>query len=338
MQGYRIKTLTQFIIERQADFPYATGEFTRLLYHVGVAAKLINKKVNKAGLVDILGEAGEINVQGEEQKKLDLFSNWQLIQALKNSRECCGVASEEDQEIITWDDDLSRDGNYIFCMDPLDGSSNIDVNVSIGTIFSIYRRVSPRGEKAVLEDFLQPGHRQVAAGYVIYGSSTMLVYTTGRGVYGFTLDPSIGEFCLSNYSIQTPLDGAIYSINEGNIAKFPQGVKDYIDYCKQTDKPTNRPYSARYIGSLVSDFHRNLLKGGIFIYPPTAAAPNGKLRLIYECNPIAYIAEQAGGKASDGTRRILDIKPDSLHQRVPFIVGSTNMVNKVEEFIAKAKE
>jgi fructose-1,6-bisphosphatase I len=338
MQGYRIKTLTQFIIERQADFPYATGEFTRLLYHVGVAAKLINKKVNKAGLVDILGEAGDINVQGEEQKKLDLFSNWQLIQALKNSRECCGVASEEDQEIITWDDDLSRDGNYIFCMDPLDGSSNIDVNVSIGTIFSIYRRVSPRGEKAVLEDFLQPGHRQVAAGYVIYGSSTMLVYTTGRGVYGFTLDPSIGEFCLSNYSIQTPLDGAIYSINEGNIAKFPQGVKDYIDYCKQTDKPTNRPYSARYIGSLVSDFHRNLLKGGIFIYPPTAAAPNGKLRLIYECNPIAYIAEQAGGKASDGTRRILDIKPDSLHQRVPFIVGSTNMVNKVEEFIAKAKD
>ncbi|HNT41624.1 MAG TPA: class 1 fructose-bisphosphatase, partial [Tenuifilaceae bacterium] len=295
MNGYNVKTLTQFIIERQADFPYATGEFTRLLYQVGVAAKLVNKKVNKAGLVDVLGEAGNINVQGEEQKKLDLFANWQFIQALRNSRECCGIVSEEDQEIITWDDEFSRDGNYLLCMDPLDGSSNIDVNVSIGTIFSIYRRISPRGEKPTLEDFLQPGNKQAAAGYVIYGSSTMLVYTTGRGVYGFTLDPSIGEFCLSHFSITTPSDGKIYSINEGNYDHFPEGVKVYIDYCKQQDKPTQRPYSARYIGSLVADFHRNLLKGGIFLYPPTAAAPNGKLRLTYECNPIAFIAEQAGG-------------------------------------------
>lgn len=333
MEGYKIKTLTQFIIERQADIPYATGEFTRLLYHVGVAAKVINKKVNKAGLVDILGTAGDINVQGEEQKKLDLFANWQLVQALKNSGECCGAASEEDQEIITWDDNLTRDGNYIFCMDPLDGSSNIDVNVGIGTIFSIYRRVSPRGEKPTIADFLQGGNKQVAAGYVIYGSSTMLVYTTGNGVYGFTLDPSIGEFCLSNYSINTPSDGSIYSINEGNYKSFPQGVKDYIDYCKEIDKSTNRPYSARYIGSLVADFHRNLLKGGIFIYPQTSAAPNGKLRLMYECNPIAFLAEQAGGKATDGTQRILDIKPQSLHQRVPFIVGSTNMVNSLEGFL-----
>jgi len=333
MQGYRIKTLTQFIIERQADFPYATGEFTRLLYHVGVAAKLINKKVNKAGLVDILGAAGDINVQGEEQKKLDLFSNWQLIQGLQSSGECCGIASEEDQELITWEDDLSQDANYIFCMDPLDGSSNIDVNVSVGTIFSVYRRISPRGQKAVIEDFIQEGNKQVAAGYIIYGSSTMLVYTTGRGVYGFTLDPSIGEFCLSNYSIRTPEDGYIYSVNEGNFENFPQGIKDYISYCKQLDKDTNRPYSARYIGSLVADFHRNLLKGGIFLYPQTHSAPLGKLRLIYECNPIAFLAEQAGGKASTGKSRILDIKPESLHQRVPFIVGSKNMVEKAEEFL-----
>lgn len=333
MEGYKIKTLTQFIIERQADFPYATGEFTRLLYHIGVAAKIINKKVNKAGLVDILGTAGDINVQGEEQKKLDLFANWNLIQALQNSGECCGAASEEDQEIITWDDDLTRDGNYIFCMDPLDGSSNIDVNVSVGTIFSIYKRVSPRGEKPTMEDFLQDGNKQVAAGYIIYGSSTMLVYTTGKGVYGFTLDPSIGEFCLSNYIIKTPADGIYYSVNEGNFEHFPQGVKDYINYCKHVDKSTGRPYSARYIGSLVADFHRNLLKGGIFIYPQTASAPNGKLRLIYECNPIAFLAEQAGGQAIDGAQRIMDVIPTTLHQRVPFIVGSTNMVDKVKEFL-----
>ncbi len=338
MKGYKIKTLTQFIIERQADFPFATGEFSRLLYQVGVAAKVINKKVNKAGLVDILGEAGEVNVQGEDQKKLDVFANYQLIQALKSSGECCGVASEEDQEIITFDNDLSRDGNYIFCMDPLDGSSNIDVNVSIGTIFSIYRRISPRGEKAVLEDFLQEGTKQIAAGYIIYGSSTMLVYTTGRGVFGFTLDSSIGEFCLSHMGIQTPENGAIYSINEGNIGKFPDGVKKYIGYCQETDKETNRPYSGRYIGSLVADFHRNLLKGGIFIYPQTASAPNGKLRLIYECNPIAFLAEQAGGKATSGTERILEIKPHSLHQRVPFIVGSKNMVDKVESFLKNGEE
>ncbi len=331
MTGYTIKTLTQFIIERQADFPYATGEFSRLLYHMGIAAKVVNKKVNKAGLVDILGLAGDVNVQGEEQKKLDVFANWRFIQSIKSSGQCCGVASEEDQEIITFDDDLAIDGNYIVCMDPLDGSSNIDVNVSIGTIFSIYRRISPRGTKAVLEDFHQEGSKQVAAGYIIYGSSTMLVYSTGRGVFGFTLDPSIGEFCLSHYDIKTPKDGVIYSINEGNYAKMPRAIQQYIKYCQVEDKNTNRPYSARYIGSLVSDFHRNLLKGGIFLYPETSAAPNGKLRLLYECNPIAFLAEQAGGKASTGSLRILDIKPTTLHQRVPFIVGSKNMVEKVEE-------
>ena len=327
MKGYKVKTLTTFLIESQAEFPYAKGELTRLLYHVMVGAKMVNKKVNKAGLVDIIGEAGDINVQGEEQKKLDVFANDQFINALRSCGECCGIASEEDQEIITFDDDLSLDGNYIFCMDPLDGSSNIDVNVSIGTIFSIYRRISPRGEKAVLEDFLQPGTKQVAAGYIIYGSSTMLVYTTGRGVFGFTLDPSIGEFCLSHHSIKTPADGKIYSINEGNAHQFPEGIKRYIEYCKDSS------YSARYIGSLVSDFHRNLLKGGVFLYPPTAKTPEGKLRLLYECNPIAFLAEQAGGKASTGTQRILEIKPHSLHQRVSLITGSLNMVEKAEAFI-----
>lgn len=335
MQGYTVKTLTQFIIEQQASIPYATGEFSRLLYHIGVAAKIVNKKVNKAGLVDILGEAGNVNVQGETQKKLDLMANWQFIQSLRNSRECCGIASEEDQEVITWDEDqLTRDGNYVVCMDPLDGSSNIDVNVSIGTIFGIYRRVSPRGERVAMEDFMQPGHKQVAAGYIIYGSSTMLVYTAGNGVFGFTLDPSIGEFCLSNYLIKTPADGRIYSVNEGNFEHFPQGVKDYIRYCQGLDKPSGRPYSTRYIGSLVADFHRNLLKGGIYMYPPTAAAPNGKLRLLYECNPIAFIAEQAGGRASNGVERILDIQPESIHQRMPFYVGSANMVQKVEELLS----
>lgn len=333
MKGYKIKTLTGFIIERQADFPYAKGELTRLLYHVGVAAKIVNKKVNKAGLVDILGEAGDVNVQGEEQKKLDVFANDQFIATLRSSGECCGIASEENQEIITFDDDLARDGNYIFCMDPLDGSSNIDVNVSIGTIFSIYRRISPRGEHATIDDFLQPGTKQVAAGYVIYGSSTMLVYTTGRGVFGFTLDASIGEFCLSHHDIKTPVDGGIYSINEGNELEFPQGVANYIAYCKASDKESGRPYSARYIGSLVSDFHRNLLKGGIFIYPPTRKTPEGKLRLLYECNPIAFLAEQAGGKATTGSQRILEIKPKSLHQRVSFVTGSLNMVNKAMEFM-----
>lgn len=333
MTGYTIKTLTQFIIERQADFPYATGEFSRLLYHMGIAAKVVNKKVNKAGLVDILGLAGDTNIQGEDQKKLDVFANWRFIQSIKSSGQCCGVASEENDEIITFDDDLAIDGNYIVCMDPLDGSSNIDVNVSIGTIFSIYRRISPRGTKAVLDDFLQEGSKQVAAGYILYGSSTVLVYSTGRGVYGFTLDPSIGEFCLSNYGIQTPEDGTIYSINEGNYAKMPRGIQQYIKYCQVEDNATNRPYSARYIGSLVSDFHRNLLKGGVFLYPETAAAPKGKLRLLYECNPIAFLAEQAGGKASTGTQRILDIKPTTLHQRVPFVVGSKNMVEKVEQLL-----
>src|SRR6056297_1745286 len=293
MKQYRITTLNEFIIRRQANIPYAKGELSRLLHHIGIAAKVVNKKVNKAGLVDVLGSAGSGNIQGEIQQKLDVFADMQFITALKDSGECCGIASEENQEIVTFDDDLSMDGKYIVCMDPLDGSSNIDVNVSIGTIFSIYKRVSPRGEKAQIEDFLQEGNKQIAAGYVIYGSSTMLVYTTGMGVNGFTLDTGIGEFCLSHPNIETPQNGKIYSLNEGNYNNFPEGVKKYIKYCQEKDKETYRPYKARYIGSLVADFHRNLLKGGIFIYPSTDKSPQGKLRLLYECNPIAFIAEQA---------------------------------------------
>ncbi|MCK9326648.1 MAG: class 1 fructose-bisphosphatase [Bacteroidales bacterium] len=333
MKSYHITTLNEFIIRRQADFPYAKGELSRLLSHLGIAAKIVSKKINKAGLVDILGESGEVNVQGEEQIKLDLFADQTFISALKASGEVCGFVTEENSEIITFEDNLSRDGKYIFLMDPLDGSSNVDVNVSVGTIFGIYRRVTQRGHLAGQEDFLQEGNRMVAAGYIIYGSSTMLVYTTGKGVNGFTLDPSIGEFCLSHPDIRMPETGTIYSINEGHYARFPEGVKRYIKYCQEIDPPTSRPYTSRYIGSLVADFHRNLLKGGIFLYPSTAKAPSGKLRLAYECNPIAFIAEQAGGKASDGEKRTLDQKPTSLHQRTPYYVGSLRMVELLEEFL-----
>ena len=291
----KVTTLNQFIIEQQAGVPQATGGFSCLLHHVGIAAKKVNREVNKAGLVDILGRAGSENVQGEDQQKLDIYANETFLSELKASGECCGVASEENQDIIVFDDGLSRDAKYIFCMDPLDD--------------------------------------QVAAGYVIYGSSTMLVYTAGNGVNGFTLDPSIGEFCLSHPNIKTPENGFIYSINEGNYEKFPVGVKKYIKYCQETDKKTKRPYTSRYIGSLVADFHRNLLKGGIFIYPETNSHPTGKLRLLYECNPIAFIAEQAGGLATDGGNRILDMTPENIHQRIPFYTGSKNMVTKVGEFL-----
>ncbi|PLX01171.1 MAG: class 1 fructose-bisphosphatase [Marinilabiliales bacterium] len=331
-------TLNEVIMQKQSAFPYAKGELSRLLSDIGVAAKIVHREVNKAGLVDILGAAGVENVQGEEVKKLDIFANEQFISALKTSGMCCGIASEENEEIITYNDNLSLNAKYVVCLDPLDGSSNIDVNVSIGTIFSIYRRITEPGNFAEEKDFLQPGTKQVAAGYVIYGSSTMLVYTTGLGTTGFTLDPSIGEFCLSHPNMVTPKEGKIYSINEGNYLKFHDGIKKYIKYCQEKDSATNRPYTSRYIGSLVADFHRNLIKGGIYIYPMTDSAPNGKLRLLYECNPIAFLAEQAGGKATDGRgNRILELSPKSLHQRVPFVSGSSKMVDKVEEFISTYK-
>ena len=323
-----VRTLGQFIIERQSDFPYAKGELSRLLRDIGIATKIVHREVNKAGLVDILGDAGSNNIQGEEQKKLDVFANEQFIAALASGGECAAIASEENDEIIHIENSVSKNAKYVVCMDPLDGSSNIDVNVSIGTIFSIYRRLTPVGTVATDADFLQKGTQQVAAGYVIYGSSTMLVYTTGRGVNGFTLDPSIGEFCLSHPDLKIPQDGALYSINQGNFVHFPEGVKDYIRYVQEDDKATNRPYSLRYIGSLVADLHRNMLKGGIFIYPPTIKAPKGKLRLLYECNPLAFIAEQAGGIATTGFDRIMDMQPESIHQRTTLFIGSRNMVQK----------
>ncbi|HVW14677.1 MAG TPA: class 1 fructose-bisphosphatase [Mucilaginibacter sp.] len=327
------KTLGQFIIEKQADFPYAKGELSRLLRDIGIAAKIVNREVNKAGLADILGENGTTNVQGEGQKKLDVYANEQFISALKHGGECCIVASEENKDLIYLDTDISKDARYIVAIDPLDGSSNIDVNVGIGTIFSIYRRKSNKG-RATVEDVLQKGTEQVAAGYVIYGSSTMLVYTTGKGVNGFTLDPSIGEFCLSHPDMKIPKDGVIYSINEGYYAHFPDGVKKYIKYCQVEDEKTSRPYTSRYIGSMVADLHRNMIKGGIFIYPITSQAPKGKLRLVYECNPMAFIIEQAGGRASNGYERILDLDVTELHQRTAIFIGSENMVYKAEEMMS----
>jgi fructose-1,6-bisphosphatase I len=330
----RVQTLGQFIIEKQNDFPYAKGELSRLLRDIGIAAKIVNREVNKAGLVEILGETGEVNVQGEQVKKLDVFANDQFIAALKAGGEVCAIASEENEEFIPIDSEVSKNAKYVIAMDPLDGSSNIDVNVSVGTIFSIYRRVSLSGP-GTLEDFMQRGTEQVAAGYVIYGSSCMLVYTTGKGVNGFTLDPSIGEFCLSNPNIKAPEIGNIYSLNEGNYLHFPDGVKKYVKYCQEEDAATNRPYSSRYIGSGVADIHRNLLKGGIYIYPTTTKSPKGKLRLLYECNPLAFIIEQAGGKATDGKGRIMEKNMKELHQRTPLFIGSTQMVEKAMEFMLK---
>src|SRR5436190_2754428 len=330
----KVTTLGQFIIERQADFQYAKGELSRLLRDIAIASKIVNREVNKAGLVDILGEHGTTNIQGESVKKLDVYANEQFIAALGSGGETCAIASEENDELVPITTKVSKNAKYIVCVDPLDGSSNIDVNVAIGTIFSIYRRMSFSGPVEE-SDYLQKGTEQVAAGYVIYGSSTMMVYTTGKGVNGFTLDPSIGEFCLSHPDMKCPAHGKIYSINEGNYVHFPDGVKQYIKYCQVEDEKTSRPYSSRYIGSLVADFHRNLLKGGIFIYPSTLKSPKGKLRLLYECNPLAMIAEQAGGKASDGFRRILDIQATSLHQRTPLFIGSSEMVNQAEEFMMK---
>ncbi|MDN5287094.1 MAG: class 1 fructose-bisphosphatase [Mucilaginibacter sp.] len=332
----QMTTLGQFIIEKQADHPYAKGELSRLLRDIGIAAKVVNREVNKAGLMDLLGQAGSTNIQGEIQQKLDIYANEQFISALKSGGECCIVASEENEEIVMLDTDVSQDAKYIVAIDPLDGSSNIDVNVSVGTIFSIYRRQSTEG-RATLQDVLQRGVNQVAAGYVIYGTSTMLVYTTGKGVNGFTLDPSIGEFCLSHPQMQIPKTGHIYSINEGYYVHFPQGVKSYIKYCQVEDDATNRPYSSRYVGSMIADLHRNMIKGGIFIYPITAATPDGKLRLVYECNPMSFIIEQAGGRATDGKTRIMELDVHSLHQRTPIFIGSEEMVSKAEEFMAEAE-
>ncbi|TRX03753.1 class 1 fructose-bisphosphatase [Flavobacterium gawalongense] len=330
------KTLGEFIIENQNDFKYSSGELSRIFNSIRLAAKVVSYKVNKAGLVDIVGAVGEKNIQGEDQQKLDVYANETFIQTLINREIVCGIASEENDDFITVGGvDNDHNNKYIVLIDPLDGSSNIDVNVSVGTIFSVYRRITPNGTPVTLEDFLQPGINQVAAGYVIYGTSTMLVYTTGHGVNGFTLNPAIGTFYLSHPNMKFPIDGTIYSVNEGNYVHFPQGVKNYIKYCQLEEE--DRPYTSRYIGSLVSDIHRNMIKGGIYLYPTSFKASKGKLRLLYECNPMAFIVEQAGGKASDGFSRVMEILPTALHERTPFFCGSYNMVEKVEEFMHKAK-
>lgn len=320
-------------MERQSDFPYASGDLTRLLSDIGIAGKIINHKVNKAGLQDILGAAANINVQGETQMKMDVFSDETLLNAMRWGGQVAGAGSEENEKYFAFDQEHCKKAKYVILFDPLDGSSNIDVNVSIGTIFSIFRRKSSIGDLANVNDFLQKGDEQVAAGYIIYGSSTMLVYTTGHGVNGFTLQPSIGEFFLSHPNMKIPEDGTIYSMNEGNLNSCEKGVQEYIAWCKENDKKTNRPYSARYIGSLVADFHRNLIKGGIYMYPGTSKNKSGKLRMQYECNPLAFIVEQAGGKATDGHKRIMEIVPTDLHQRSPLFIGSKNMVEKVEALI-----
>jgi fructose-1,6-bisphosphatase I len=329
----KILTLDEFTIQQMRDFPHATGELANLLRDLGLAAKRINVEVNKAGLVDILGDAGEINVQGEDVKKLDVYANNQVMGVLKHGISCAGIGSEELDDFIAFDDPVSNNSKYVCLFDPLDGSGNIDVNVSIGTIFSVYRRVTPKGQPVTREDFLQAGINQVAAGYIVYGSSTMLVYATRRGVNGFTLDPSIGEFSLSHPNIKCPEFGKIYSVNHGNFFQYDERVQQYIQQCQQKTKDNGGPYTQRYIGSMVSDLHRNLIKGGIFMYPATKDKPKGKLRLLYECNPFAFIVEVAGGKATNGKQRILEIVPNELHQRSTLFIGSKGMMEELETYL-----
>jgi fructose-1,6-bisphosphatase I len=333
MVNRTVLTLDEFTIQQMRDFPQATGELAGLLRDIGLAGKRVNVEVNKAGLVDILGDTGDINIQGEEVKKLDEFANDQFVGVLRHGISCAGIASEELDDMVIFDDEISNNSKYICMFDPLDGSANIDVNVSIGTIFSVYRRVSEKGKPATIEDFLQPGNRQVAAGYIIYGSSTILVYATRRGVNGFTLDPSIGEYTLSHPNITCPENGKIYSVNHGHFFNYDQKVKKYIDLCQHKNATNGGPYTQRYIGSMVADVHRNLIKGGIFMYPGTTFKPGGKLRLLYECNPFAFIVEVAGGKATNGKERLLDVKPNELHERTPFFVGSLKMMDELEEFL-----
>jgi fructose-1,6-bisphosphatase I len=331
----KVLTLDEFTLQQLRMFPNATGELSNLLRDIGLAAKRINVEVNKAGLVDILGDAGTVNVQGEDVKKLDVYANEQFMGVLRHGISCAGIGSEELDDSVVFDDDISNNSKYVCLFDPLDGSGNIDVNVSIGTIFGVYRRISEKGKPCTKADFLQPGRNQVAAGYIVYGSSTMLVYATRRGVNGFTLDPSIGEFTLSHPNIKCPEAGKIYSVNHGNFFQYDDRVKAYIDACQKKTKDNGGPYTQRYIGSMVSDVHRNLIKGGIFLYPATVSRPGGKLRLLYECNPFAFIAEVAGGKATDGRQRILDIQPTELHQRSPFFVGSRLMMEELESYLTK---
>jgi fructose-1,6-bisphosphatase I len=327
-------TLDEFTIMQTRQFSQATGELSTLLRDIGLACKFINKQVNKAGLADILGAQGAVNVQGEEQMKLDVFADQVLINVLKNSSDCAGIASEENDHFVAFDDEHSKNSKYVVLFDPLDGSSNIDVNASIGTIFCIYKRVSPLGQVCTEADFLQKGRNIMAAGYVIYGSSTMLVYATRLGVNGFTLEPSIGEFCLSHKDMKCPEKGKIYSINQGNWSKYDDNIRNYLNFCMESDKETSRPYSHRYIGSMVADMHRTLIKGGIFLYPADKSNANGKLRLLYECNPMSYLIEMAGGLSTNGHDSILNLQPTELHQRVPVFIGSKLMVEQLQSMLS----
>ena len=329
----KVQTLDEFTIMQLRNFPNATGELSGLLRDIGLAAKRVNAEVNKAGLVDILGDAGAMNVQGEDVKKLDVYANEQFIGVLSHGISCAGIVSEELDGIMVFDDETSNKSKYVCLFDPLDGSSNIDVNVAVGTIFSIFKRITPIGTPVTKQDFLQPGIKQIAAGYVIYGSSTILVYATRRGVNGFTLDPSIGEFTLSHPDIKCPADGKIYSVNHGNYYEYDEGVQSYITCCQKKNEVTGGAYTQRYIGSMVSDVHRNLIKGGIFMYPSLKAKAKGKLRLMYECNPFAFIIEIAGGKATNGKQRILDIMPVFIHERTPFFAGSKLMMEELESYL-----
>ena len=329
------KTVGEFIVESQNNFPGSTGELSKILSAVKLATKIVSHQINKAGLAkDILGSSGQENIQGEDQQKLDIFANDSFINALSARGVICGVASEENDSFVAFNNNVNNDAKYVVLIDPLDGSSNIDVNVSVGSIFSVYKRKTVKGSLVELKDFLQPGNQQVASGYIIYGSSTMLVYTTGSGVNGFTFDPSIGVFFLSHPNMKTPDQGTIYSVNEGNLNQFKKPVVEYIKFCQSQNKSTGKhSYSSRYIGSLVADFHRNLIKGGIYLYPSTEINPTGKLRLTYECAPLAFLIEQAGGRAISETQRIMDIIPSELHQRVPFFVGSKTMIDQLEEIL-----
>jgi fructose-1,6-bisphosphatase I len=326
MSMNRLVTLEQFIVDQQSIHKEATGAFSRIFRALELGAKMVNRDVRKAGLVDILGEMASVNVQGEVQKKLDVIADDTFTRVLSRCGEVCAIISEEQDDAYFVSGCENKE--YIVSMDPLDGSSNIDVNASIGTIFSIYRRTNTSVPPSV-EDCLQPGINQLAAGYFLYGTSTMLIYTTGNGVNGFTLDDSLQEFCLSHENIRIPENGKIFSVNEGNLSDFPPGVVSYISWCKEKDKSTNRPYSARYIGSLIADVHRNMLRGGIFLYPATEKKPDGKLRLMYECNTMAFLIEQAGGMAHTGKQRVMEVLPTELHQRVPLYIGSPHMVEQV---------
>jgi len=336
MATKRFMTLPRHILEGEKAHPEATGELSSILLQLGLAAKMISLEVNKAGLVNIIGFTGDENVHGEKVKKLDIFAHEMLVKAMDHGGHFCVMASEEEEDIIHLPPD-KKIGKYVLLFDPLDGSSNIDANISIGTIFSIYKRISPGDGPGTLEDCLQPGYKQEVAGYIVYGSSTIFVYTAGHGVYGFTLDPAFGEFLLSHDNIQIPKSGRIYSLNEGNYFSWPQGLKDYIKYL-QANYYDGKPYQARYVGSMVADIHRTLLYGGIFIYPGDRRNPKGKLRLCYECNPMAFIVEAAGGRATDGKQRILEKKPEALHERTPIYIGSEEDVLLVEKFLRESRE